>query len=148
MLGRQLWAAYLEEVFPMTERPEIDEVGLSEIGEAVWSIEARLRGFLEDGREVADTSIDTVDAALWRIARLGAVEAARQAPVDVLTALIERSRWALTLIAMEELGGGSLKTPLPVRASDEVRATAAFLAVLGHPDVIAAAAGRLRGPGH
>ncbi len=127
--GRQLWALYLEGVFPVVERPEIDVLNAEQIAKIVMPLVGRITAAAKPDASPGD-EIEMADA-LWLIAKRGGIEALEGLSAATRARFAALARDALLALAIEHFGKAGFSIPLPRHASDEIRATAALLFLLG-----------------
>ncbi|WP_148259356.1 hypothetical protein [Polymorphum gilvum] len=104
MLGRELWAAYLQRHFvPPSFPPEIMNADADTVARLIWPLLSKFRAKME---VLTSTRFDRgydpeANAALWRM-----VEAGNLDPIDDCSAgagrvLYERASWSIVALTME-----------------------------------------------
>jgi len=131
--GQKLWSEYLQRFAPCDAPLAIDRLRPEAVAKLIWPLSDVIRdrsAFLRDvtPREEFD---EEADSALSALAATGDFACWDKISAGAWATLINRFKWSVTALMLEEQNPAAFSVPLPHDAPEGVRQIAAFLLILG-----------------
>lgn len=137
-MSRALWARYLDKHWQSDgEKPSVEMLNAGQTAELLWSFNALFAKQTKTLQQIASLARfdNELNAQLLQVAEAGDTGSFTTMSAGAWRRLLDRLTTLHMLLALEDHGGGDFSIPVPLRAPEEVRRLAVFLALAGASDI-------------